>query len=197
MIARAREKAALAGLSDRIEAEAVSIEELGSLAGRRASAVIPPFAGAYSNFAAFNCVADIPSAARDLARLVAPGGRALLVAFGPFPPGEVVTLLLRGLPRAAFRRLSRGAVPARVGGSTFTVAYPRPREFARAFTPWFVLKRILGVGVFVPPSSAEPAVSRWPRLLAALEAIDRFAARPLALLGDHILFDFERTPDIP
>ena len=50
-----------------------------------------------------------------------------------------------------------------------------------------------GVGVFVPPSSAEPAASRFPRLLGALEHLDRVAARPLALLGDHVLCDFERT----
>jgi hypothetical protein len=49
------------------------------------------------------------------------------------------------------------------------------------------------VGVFVPPSSAEPAASRFPRLLGALERLDRLAGRPLALLGDHVLCDFERT----
>jgi hypothetical protein len=47
--------------------------------------------------------------------------------------------------------------------------------------------------VFVPPSGAEPAVSRFPRLLDALEALDRAFGRPLALLGDHVLLDFERT----
>ncbi len=54
-------------------------------------------------------------------------------------------------------------------------------------------ERIAGVGVFVPPSSAEPWVSRVPRAVAAAEALDRVFARPLALLGDHVLLDFTRT----
>jgi hypothetical protein len=50
-----------------------------------------------------------------------------------------------------------------------------------------------GVGVFVPPSAAEPFVSRLPRLLDALQAVDRLVARPLAQLGDHVLLHFVRT----
>ncbi len=73
------------------------------------------------------------------------------------------------------------------------MTYPGPRAFAAAFAPWFVLDRITGVGVFVPPSSAEPWVSRVPLALAAAEMLDRAVARPLALLGDHVLLDFRRT----
>ncbi|HSB63512.1 MAG TPA: class I SAM-dependent methyltransferase, partial [Thermoanaerobaculia bacterium] len=92
-----------------------------------------------------------------------------------------------------FRRLARSPAPARVGGESFTVTYPSPGTLASAFAPWFRLRGTRGVGVFVPPSSAEPAASRFPRLLGALEHLDRVAARPLALLGDHVLCDFQRT----
>ncbi len=197
MVARAREKAAAAGLAGRIKAEVLAIEELSAFAGRRSASGRPVFAGVYSNFAALNCVADLRSVAGPLARLLPPGGRALLVVFGPLPPGEVLTLLLKGRLRAAFRRLSRQPVPARVGGGTFTVTYPRPADVARAFAPWFRLRRRAGIGIFVPPSSAEPAISRWPRLLAALEAMDRVVERPLALLGDHILLDFQKVAESP
>ncbi|MFI5182204.1 MAG: class I SAM-dependent methyltransferase [Thermoanaerobaculia bacterium] len=193
MVMRTREKAEAQSLTDRVTAEAVAIEELGSFAEARATAGLPPFAGAYSNFAVFNCVEDLPAAGRALARLVRPGGRVLLVIFGPLSPGEILTLLLRGEGRTAFRRLARGKVPARVGGHEFTVRYPPPSEIARAFSPGFALTRILGIGVFVPPSSAEPEISSWPRLLSALEALDRIAARPLAHLGDHILLVLERV----
>jgi hypothetical protein len=115
------------------------------------------------------------------------------VVFGPASPGEVAVLLARGRFRAAFRRLSRAPAPARVAGETFTVTYPAPRAFAAAFAPWFVLRRTTGIGVFVPPSSAEPWVSRVPGAVAFAEALDRVAARPLALLADHVLLDFTRT----
>ena len=190
MAAITTEKARAASLEGLVTAERVSLEELDAWAG--ASDRVP-FDGAFSNFASLNCVTDHASVAHGLARLLPPGRRALLVVFGPFCPGEMLVLLARGKGRAAFRRLSRAPVPARIGGETFTVTYPAPRALARKFAPWFRLKGTLGVGVFVPPSGAEPAVSRFPRLLGALEALDRAFARPLALLGDHVLLDFERT----
>jgi SAM-dependent methyltransferase len=190
MAAIAGEKARAASLSGLVSAERVSLEELDAWARVSSGA---PFDGAFSNFASLNCVADHVPVARGLARLLPPGGRALLVAFGPFCPGETLVLLARGRGRAAFRRLGQAPAPARVAGETFSVTYPGPRALAREFEPWFRLSRTRGIGVFVPPSSAEPAVSRFPRLLGALEALDRAFARPLALLGDHVLLDFERT----
>lgn len=190
MVARVEEKAREAGLADRVTAERVSLEELDAWAAARGGAA---FDGAFSNFASLNCVTDHASVARGLARLLPPGKHALLVVFGPCCPGEVLVLLARGKARVAFRRLARTPAPARVGGETFAVAYPSPRALARAFTPWFHLRRMFGVGVFVPPSSAEPAASRFPRVLEALERLDQLAARPLALFGDHVLLDFERT----
>jgi hypothetical protein len=117
----------------------------------------------------------------------------VLVVFGPLPPGEVVTQLIRGNARAALRRLRGRSVSARLGGMEFPVYYPAPRSVARAFIPWFRLRRMRGIGVLVPPSAAEPFISRVPRLVAILEAADRVAAAPLALLGDHVLLHFQRT----
>ncbi|MDL2716561.1 MAG: methyltransferase domain-containing protein [Acidobacteriota bacterium] len=190
MAALTNEKARAASLEDRVTAACVSLENLDAWARTHSGS---PFDGAFSNFASLNCVEDRRPVARGLARLLAPGRRALLVVFGPFCPGETLVLLARGKPRAAFRRLGRTPAPARLGGETFTVTYPAPRTLAREFAPWFRLRGIRGVGVFVPPSGAEPAVSRFPRVLGALEALDRAFARPLALLGDHVLLDFERT----
>jgi SAM-dependent methyltransferase len=190
MVARAAEKARAAGRADRVAAERVSLEELDAWAAARAGS---PFDGAFSNFACLNCVTDHAAVARGLARLLPAGRRALLVVFGPCCPGEILVLLAMGRARAAFRRLSRSPAPARVGDETFTVTYPSPRRLGAAFAPWFRLRGTSGVGIFVPPSSAEPAASRFPRLLGALERLDRLAARPLALLGDHVLCDFERT----
>jgi hypothetical protein len=48
------------------------------------------------------------------------------------------------------------------------------------------------VGLFVPPSAAEPWISRHPRLLRAMEAADRVLGKRLPSLGDHVLYTFER-----
>ena len=190
MAAETNAKARAASLEGLVTAERVSLEELDAWA--RVYTGIP-FDGAFSNFASLNCIPDRRPVAQGLARLLPPGRRALLVVFGPFCPGETLVLLARGRPRAAFRRLGSAPAPARLGGETFTVTYPAPGTLAREFAPWFRLRGIRGIGVFVPPSGAEPAASRFPRLLGALEALDRVFGRPLAFLGDHVLLDFERT----
>jgi hypothetical protein len=63
--------------------------------------------------------------------------------------------------------------------------------------PDFRLRARKGIGVAVPPSAAEPWISQHPRLLDALERADRAIARPLAALGDHVLYRFERTAAEP
>jgi SAM-dependent methyltransferase len=183
----------LAGRKGPATAEVCPAEAMETFAAAREAAGAARFDGAFSNFAALNCVSDLAPVARGLARLLNPGAPALLVLFGAFPPGEVVVELLRRNPKAAVRRLARGDVAARLGGKHFTVRYHRAGEIARAFAPWFRLRRTRGIGVFVPPSAAEPWISRHPRLLGALEALDRAAAAPLARLGDHVLFHLERT----
>lgn len=180
-------------LAGRAEAAVCAAERMETLAAEREAAGEPPFDGAFSNFAALNCVTDLRPTARGLARLLRTGAPALLVLFGPLPPGEVVVETVRGRPRSAFRRLSRGDVHARLGGREFTVRYHRPGDVRRAFAPWFRLERMRGIGVFVPPSAAEPWISRFPRFVRALEAMDRAAETPLALLADHVLFHLVRT----
>ena len=166
-------------------AEVMSAENL-ELGNRR-------FDGVFSNFAALNCVPHLSDVARGMARAVSEGSSAVLVFFGPLPPGEIVVQLLKGSPSAALRRLHTSPVAARVGGHSFNVHYHRPNSIRAAFAPWFELVARRGIGVFVPSSAAEPWISRHPALLRSLASIDRVVSRPLALLGDHLLFHFVRT----
>ena len=154
------------------------------------------FEGAFSNFAPLNCVPDLGPVARGLARLLKPGASVMLVLFGTFCPGEMIVEVLRGRPHLALRRCNRGTAPARLANHEFNVVYHRRAELMRAFAPWFVLEKRVGIGVAVPPSAAEPWISEQPNLLAAMEAFDRGFARRLAMLGDHILYEFRRTPSL-
>ncbi|TCS14924.1 methyltransferase domain-containing protein [Caulobacter sp. BK020] len=169
------------------EARVAAAEALERLADQ------PAFDGAYSNFAALNCVSDLSVFGRGLAGLLRPGAPALLVVFGTCCPGEWLVEGLRRRSGAMFRRFARGDVPARLNKQDFTVRYHRSTDIARALAPWFRLQGRQGVGVFVPPSAAEPWISRHPSLLASLEAIDSVVSRPLAGLGDHVLYRFVRT----
>ncbi|HEY8311592.1 MAG TPA: hypothetical protein VIG47_13600, partial [Gemmatimonadaceae bacterium] len=140
-----------------------------------------------------NCVTDLRAVARGLARLVRQDGAVALVMFGTLSAGDIIVELGRMRPKSAFRRLTREAAPARLGGRTFSVVYHRPRDIARAMHPWFRMVRRRGIGVFVPPSAAEPWISRHPYLLGMLEWLDARAADTLAVFGDHVLYQFERT----
>ncbi|HEV2486803.1 MAG TPA: class I SAM-dependent methyltransferase [Terracidiphilus sp.] len=175
------------------QAEVASAEEMVDFASRHLSAGDASFDGAFSNFAPLNCALDLTPTARGLARLLKPGAKAMLVLFGTFCPGEMVTELFRGRPHLMLRRLKRGQVPARLANLSFNIVYHRRAALQRAFAPWFVLEKRLGIGITVPPSAAEPWISQWPRLLAGMEKLDQVLSRPLAIFGDHVLYQFRRT----
>ncbi len=176
-----------------LTAQCCSAEDIGGLAGRPGMA----FDGAWSTFAALNCVEALDGFAAGLATLVRPGGAVMLVMFGCFCPAEIVVEAARGRPRNMLRRFRRGPVSARLGGHEFTVRYHRRRALARSMAPWFELRGSRAIGLFVPPSAAEPWISRHPRLLAAQARLDDWLAVPLAPLGDHVLFHFERASALP
>jgi SAM-dependent methyltransferase len=184
-------KAKLAPLGGR--AEIVAGEEMDLFASRHLETGGAMFDGAFSNFAPLNCVADLGPVARGLARLLKPDAPAMLVLFGTFCPSEMVVEVLRGRSHLALRRYKRGEAPARLAKRDFHIVYHRRAALQQAFAPWFVLEKRLGIGVTVPPSAAEPWISRQPHVLAAMETLDRSLARPLAMLGDHVLYQFRRT----
>lgn len=176
------------------QTEVVAGEDYEEFALRYLAAGGAQFDGAFSNFAPLNCVTDLRPVANGLARLLKPGAPALLVVFGTFCPGEWVTEILRGRPEQAWRRSRRDEVPARLAGREFHIVYHRRADLRRVFAPWFVLEKRLGIGIAVPPSAAEPWISSHPRLLRLMETIDRAASRTAAFFGDHILYQFRRTP---
>lgn len=189
MVSLARVKLAPVGA----HAEVVAAEELEDFALRYLSEGSSLFDGAFSNFAPLNCVTDLEPVARGVARLLKPGAAAILVLFGTFCPGEMATEVLRGRPRQALRRLRRGEISARIGKQNFHVVYHRRAALLHAFARWFVLEKRLGIGVIVPPSAAEPWISNHPRLLGLMETMDRTVSRPLAVFGDHVVYQFRRN----
>jgi SAM-dependent methyltransferase len=175
------------------QAEIATGEELEDFATRHLSTGGELFDGAFSNFAPLNCVVDLGPVARGLAQLLKPGATAMLVLFGTFCPGEMLTEVLHRRPKQALRRCKRGPLPARLAKREFPIVYHRRLALKRAFASWFVLEKRIGIGVTVPPSAAEPWISHQPRLLSAMQTLDRMLSRPLALLGDHVLYQFRRT----
>jgi hypothetical protein len=172
--------------------EVVAGEDLDDFASRYLAKGGPQLDGGFSNFAPLNCVSDLAPVARGLAQLLKPNAAAILVLFGTCCPAEMMLEVLAGRPRQALRRFKRGPAPARLAKRDFEIVYHRRRETERVFAPWFTLEKRLGVGVTVPPSAAEPGISAHPTLLKWMECADRLLARPMAMFGDHVLYQFRR-----
>lgn len=161
------------------------------------------FAGAFSNFGPLNCLPDRRPVARTLARWIQPGGLVLLVVMGPICPWEIGWHLLHGQPEVALRRL-RWGVNAQVGvadngvadnvGNSVAVWYPSPRRLAREFHPQFRVRRLTGLGAWLPPSYLSHLVDRWPAIFEAARALEQVTGSwfPWTWLNDHYLLVLER-----
>jgi ubiquinone/menaquinone biosynthesis C-methylase UbiE len=146
------------------------------------------FDAVLSNFGALNCVEDLASLGRPLARLVRPGGYLAICIIGRFCLWETAWALLRRKPGKAFRRW-RASVMSSLGIRVF---YPSGRDLEAAFSPQFKLVNWRGIGLCVPPSYVTGLSNN---LLQKLDDFDRRAARWPILRGlcDHRLFVFVRN----
>jgi ubiquinone/menaquinone biosynthesis C-methylase UbiE len=154
-----------------------------------------PYEGAFSNFGGLNCVHDLQKFGRDLAYLLKPGSPVLLCLLGRSCAWEILHYSLSLRFSKAFRRWkASGAVLDLGSGKPLRVFYPSVQQLAQSMQPHFRYLRHQAIGLTVPPSYLESAVSNYPRLLKAARWIDQKVARwPLVRsLGDHYLVHFER-----
>ncbi len=183
MLRVARRKAECAGVAHRIRFLRVPMEHIGAaLEGET-------FDGAFSNFGALNCVADVPALSRTLARLLKPAAPLMFVVMGRHVPWEWAWYLARGDRGRAFRRFAAQGAQWR----GLTIHYPTPRELCGAIAPQFRVHRRVSLGCVLPPSYAAGWLERAPRTLAALSAIERSLPSFMARFADHYLLDATRT----
>ncbi len=152
------------------------------------------FDGALANFSGMNCVADLDQTARDLASLVAMGAPVLVCLSTRFCLSETLWFLLHGRVGTAFRRSSAIAT-VKVGDFAVKVHYPTLKEVRKSFSPSFLMRSCMGIGVAVPPSYLEPIFRKYPRVLGLLRVLDRGISRLpwFRTIGDHMLLHFERV----
>ena len=165
MVAMARKRA--------IDAHVLPIERLDVL---NASFETGSFDVAISNFGALNCVEGLESIREPLAKLVAPGGYAILCALGRFCFWESAWFLLSGDLRKARRRWGGEALTS----AGVKVFYHSVRKFRKALSPEFRLLKHAGIGICIPPSYvrcvSNGALRRAARVDQTLEHIRLFRA---------------------
>jgi ubiquinone/menaquinone biosynthesis C-methylase UbiE len=190
MIDVARQRLDASKFPEAVDLRCLGIEQLRMLDADR------PYDGIFSNFAGLNCLHDLNSVVRDMARLVTPGGKVVLCLFGRICVWEILFYALRGDFPKGFRRFRRdGAVAVLAPGSQVVVHYPSLRQLRRMFSRYFRLERWRGVGISVPPSYLEGFAVAFPRLLRFAAGIDAwFGQCPgFRALADHVVLTFERS----
>jgi SAM-dependent methyltransferase len=163
-----------------VSARVLAAERIGELEG--------PFDAVISNFGALNCVASLSDLGAPLARILNPGGHAILCLLSRFCLWETLWFFCKLDPAKAARRWS-GENSA--GGAR--VSYPSVSRVRRDLSPHFTLVGRFGIGIFVPPSYVPPVPRRCLDLARRADA--RVSALPgIRSMGDHTLLVFRRNP---
>lgn len=188
MVAVAERRKSLEAAAAKLEFRVLANEELQKLRGQCI------FDGAFSNFSGLNCVADTREVASNLGLMLKPGAHLLICLSTRICLWEILWYLAHADLRKAFRRTG-GHTIAQVEGVSVPVWYPTIGRTQRTFAPWFRLRSVRAVGLFVPPSYVEAWAHRHQGLVAALVKMDRLFARFPILrgMGDHVLLQFERV----
>jgi SAM-dependent methyltransferase len=188
MTQRTLARAEYALVSDRVQALTLGAHELDRLTGRAL------YDGAYSNLGALNCLPDLRDLARECARLIRPGGRAVFSIIGRWCPWEIGYYARRGDWLRIKVRFARRMVPVRMNGHTVWTNYWTPLELYRSFAAEFTLTHYRGLCVLAPPPYLTWIKDRHPRWYDSLWRWDRrLCGLPVIRgLGDHFLIILTR-----
>jgi len=193
LLDRAATKVRAAGAGGLLGAHRLGARSVGELAiayGREF------FDGAYSDFGALNCEADLDPVARGLAEVVRPGGGLVLSVINRWCPMEFAWFALRGRLKDATRRWGGPVRAAAYSGGprdVLTFYYSR-REIERSFRAAFRVEHVEALPLFLPPPYLDFLLARLDGLVRAVEPVEAWAARlPLLReLGDHVLVRLRR-----
>jgi SAM-dependent methyltransferase len=188
MVRVARAKIEQAGFAEKARAQVCGFADIGQLADADFDLV-------FSNFGGLNCAAaaELPPLSALISQKLRPGGRFVAVVMSRFCWQETGYFLLKNRPGTAFRRRSHNAVQARLDDqASVPTWYYAPAEFARFFSD-FTLKTAQPLGFWLPPSYLNPFFEKRPRLLRALDFLEKNAAPAwLAPSADHFFIVLEK-----
>jgi 2-polyprenyl-3-methyl-5-hydroxy-6-metoxy-1,4-benzoquinol methylase len=189
MVRRTQQRAAAAGLGDRLEVRHLGIQEIGELPAGAYDA-------AFSDLGPLNCVPDLDEAARGLAKVIRPGGRLIASVIGRTCPWELALFAARGNWARARLRFAPGPVPVPLNGHTVWTRYFSPGEFEAVFRrAGFQRIEQRGLGLFVPPPYMDAFAARHASLIAALARLEQTMGGWPVLRGwgDHFLIVMRKT----
>jgi ubiquinone/menaquinone biosynthesis C-methylase UbiE len=148
-----------------------------------------------SNFGGINCI-DKPSVKNlndIIGRILSENGRVVLVVMGKFSLWESVYFLSKLKIKNVFRRLSSKPSGVNLNRNNVKTYYYSPTNLAKIFKKNFIVRKIMPVGLFVPPSYLNHFFLNKIRSLNFLSRLDKHINNLslTAYASDHYLIDLE------
>jgi ubiquinone/menaquinone biosynthesis C-methylase UbiE len=164
MLKRLQEKVDHLRLHDRVTMEQRSFLSLENTMGA-------PFEAVFSDLGGLNCIPDLTPVIQQLPKLLKPGGIVTWVLMSHICLWELAEVF-RGNFSLAFRRFSRGKVPAKLEGLGFDVYYFSPRQVIRWFGDSFELVALEGLSVITPTAESKNFAKRHPEFYRTFSWLD-------------------------
>jgi ubiquinone/menaquinone biosynthesis C-methylase UbiE len=154
-----------------------------------AETVHGPFDVVLSNFGGLNCTQQLRSVCRDIAQLTRSGGYFVGVIMPPFALWELLYAFRHLDPSYAIRRLGIDGRTISIGEKDVRVHYHSTWSGQQALKKWFLIEKVAGFNIVVPPPPLKRFVSRYPGLVRTLIQIEARVERLplLRSLGDHYI----------
>ena len=120
-------------------------------------------------------------------------GRIILVLMPRFCLWESIYFITKLKLNKSLRRSRTGYTTAKVKGSDVKTFYYSPSNIAKKFSNNFIVKKIIPIGFFIPPSYLNNYFTKKERTLNLLTSLDTGSSNIsfLSKAADHFLIDME------
>jgi ubiquinone/menaquinone biosynthesis C-methylase UbiE len=188
MINIARNKIKKLDLENKVEAHALSFDEIDK-AGK------DNFDGAVSNFGGLNCTRNYQNLEKALSEKIKPGGKFIAVVMNKFCPWEIFYYVTRLDFKNAFRRFKKNGIDADLNGEKVKTFYYFPKEFGKHFIKNFKIEKIYTLGYFTPSPYLIGIYRRFKPLVKLCMKLDETikGLYPFSRIGDHFIIIMKRN----
>ncbi|MHB2036195.1 MAG: class I SAM-dependent methyltransferase [Nitrososphaerales archaeon] len=190
MIALLEKKVEARGLQSKVKAVQLGASEIGQAANYLPGGKVRL---AYSFNGALNCELKIHGFPFELWKILEPGGLFVCSIRNTLCISEALShAVALQFNRMAPRK--KQPVMVSVGGIDIPSYYYSPRRFAKMFEPYFAVKKMIGLPVFLPPAYLSNFYVRARKVLSFAERAEIALAGfyPMNRLGDQTLLIFQR-----
>jgi ubiquinone/menaquinone biosynthesis C-methylase UbiE len=183
------EKVLIDGLVNQVHTRKINIEEL------RKSTFDKKFDLIFSNFGGLNCVDERVHGrlSNEFKLLLNTNGKIILVLMPRFCFWESFYFLTKLKLNETLRRMRTGYTMAKVGGADVKTFYYSPSNIAKKFSNNFIVKKIIPIGFFIPPTYLDSFFTKKKKTLNILTGLETKSSKVpfLSNAADHFLIDME------